>query len=101
MLIIVIRVGWEHILAMQTYSARFRAYRKAMQPYLGSESAVAQSNSLQEVEAHRFLLRVLKDQKNLSKHIQTYVRHPSDVQPLTRVKRGWRGYSQNRLRLHH
>jgi hypothetical protein len=42
-----------------------------MQPYLGSESAVAQNNSLQETEVHRFLLRTLKDQKNLAKHIQT------------------------------
>lgn len=58
---------------MQTYSDRFRAYRKAMQPYLGSEQAVAQYNTLQEVESHRFLLRVLKDQKKLSEHIQTSV----------------------------
>lgn len=65
------RVGWEHILALQTYSHRFREYRKAMQPYMGSESAVSQHNSLQEVEVRRFLLRVLKDQKNLAQHIQT------------------------------
>lgn len=58
---------------MQTYSDRFRAYRKAMQPYLGSESAVAPTNPLQEVEAHRFLLRVLRDPKKLAHHIQTYV----------------------------
>ncbi|OGE54266.1 hypothetical protein PENARI_c006G06548 [Penicillium arizonense] len=64
-------VGWEHILAMQPYSARFRAYRKALHPYIGSESAVAQFNSLQEIEAHRFLLRVLGDQTKLSEHIQT------------------------------
>ncbi|KAJ5915533.1 hypothetical protein N7466_011466 [Penicillium verhagenii] len=34
-------VGWEHIMAMQTYSDRFRAYRKATQPYLGHETAVS------------------------------------------------------------
>lgn len=68
---IINRVGWKHILAMQTYSDRFRAYRKALQPYMGSESAVAQFNSLQEVEVHRFLLRVLKDQTKLAHHIQT------------------------------
>lgn len=56
---------------MQTYSDRFRAYRKAMQPYLGSESAVAQYNTLQETEVRRFLLRTLRDQDNLVKHIQT------------------------------
>lgn len=65
------RVGWEHTLAMQTYSSRFRAYRKAMQPYLGSESAVAQFNPLQELETRRFLFRILEDQTKLSEHIQT------------------------------
>lgn len=58
-------------MAMQTYSPRFRKYRKAVQPYMGSETAVANHNSLQEVEVHRFLFRVLKDQKNLAQHIQT------------------------------
>jgi len=56
---------------MQTYSDRFRAYRKAMQPYLGSEAAVAQYNTLQEIEVHRFLLRVLNDQARFAEHIQT------------------------------
>lgn len=65
------RVGWKHILAMQTYSDQFRAYRKAMQPYLGSETAVAQYNGLQETEVHRFLLRVLHEPKKFAEHIQT------------------------------
>jgi hypothetical protein len=56
---------------MQKNSARLRSYRKAMQPYIGSESAVAQYNFLQEVETHRFLFRVLEDQAKLSEHIQT------------------------------
>ncbi|OKP05847.1 O-methylsterigmatocystin oxidoreductase [Penicillium subrubescens] len=60
---------------MQTYSDRFRVYRKAMQPYLGSETAIAQYNSLQEIEVHRFLLRVLlrflQDPSKLSQHVQT------------------------------
>lgn len=65
------RVGWKHALAMLIYSDRFRTYRKALQPYLGSESAVAQFNTLQEVEVRRFLLRVLWDQTKLAQHIQT------------------------------
>lgn len=67
------RVGWEHSLAMQTYSDRFRAYRRAMQPYLGSENAIAQYDSLQEVEGRRFLLRVLRNPKQLVQHISTWV----------------------------
>ncbi|KAI3212678.1 hypothetical protein CBS147311_251 [Penicillium roqueforti] len=90
-------VGWEHILAMQTYSDRLRAYRKAMQPYLGSETAVSQYNELQEVESHRFLLRVLKDPKNLIQHISTeagavilkiaygYTIEPDKMDPLVHI----------------
>jgi hypothetical protein len=65
------RVGWEDGLAFQGYTERFRAYRKAFQPSLGSESAVAQFNSLQEKEVHRFLLRVLREPKDFVQHIQT------------------------------
>jgi hypothetical protein len=64
-------VGWENGLAFQGYTDRFRAYRKAIQPSFGSEAGVAQFNSLQEVEARRFLFRVLKDPKNLLQHAQT------------------------------
>ncbi|KAJ6104104.1 hypothetical protein N7523_010424 [Penicillium sp. IBT 18751x] len=64
-------VGWEDGLAFQGYTNRFRAYRKAIQPSFGSESAVAQFNALQDVEARRFLFRVLKDPVNLLQHIQT------------------------------
>jgi hypothetical protein len=42
-----------------------------MQPYLGSEAAVGQYDTLQEIEDHRFLLRVLNDQSRFAEHIQT------------------------------
>ncbi|KAJ5683546.1 O-methylsterigmatocystin oxidoreductase [Penicillium macrosclerotiorum] len=64
-------VGWENGLAFQGYTEKFRAYRKAVQPSFGSEAAVSQFNTLQEVEVHRFLLRVLRDPTNLAQHIQT------------------------------
>ncbi|OOQ83920.1 O-methylsterigmatocystin oxidoreductase [Penicillium brasilianum] len=64
-------VGWEDGLAFQGYTERFRAYRKAVQPSFGSESAVAQFNPLQEKEVHRFLLRVLREPTKLLQHIQT------------------------------
>ncbi|BCR92212.1 uncharacterized protein ACHE_80112A [Aspergillus chevalieri] len=64
-------VGWEHILAMQTYSDRFRAYRKAMHRVLGSKTAIARFNPLQEVEIRRFLLRVLHRPEDLVQHIRT------------------------------
>ncbi|KAJ5665051.1 uncharacterized protein N7477_007499 [Penicillium maclennaniae] len=64
-------VGWGHALSMQPYTDRFRAYRKLMKPYFGSEKVAAQYIPLQEVEAHRLLWRILKDQGNLTQHIQT------------------------------
>ncbi|KAJ5520439.1 Cytochrome P450 E-class group I [Penicillium fimorum] len=64
-------VGWGNFLGMLKYSPRLRSYRKAMQPCIGSESAVAQFNPLQEIETHRFLFRVLEDQTKLVEHIQT------------------------------
>lgn len=79
------RVGWEHILAMQTYSDRFRAYRKAMHRVLGSKTAVARFNPLQEVEIRRFLLRVLHRPEDLVQHIRTYavLRIPKYVARVT------------------
>ena len=64
-------MGWKDFLASQKYSPRFRSYRKAIHPYISTESAVAQFNPLQEVETHRFLFRVLEDQKRIIEHIQS------------------------------
>ncbi|CBF85201.1 protein CYP620E1 [Aspergillus nidulans FGSC A4] len=64
-------VGWEHILAMQPYSDMFRAYRKAMHRVLGTKNVIAQFNELQDVEARRFLLRVLEKPGDLVQHIRT------------------------------
>lgn len=55
---------------MQPYSDRFRAYRKALQPYLGSGTAVAQYNGMQEVEVRRFLLQLLNEPTKLAQHVQ-------------------------------
>ncbi|KAJ0421285.1 cytochrome P450 [Aspergillus carlsbadensis] len=64
-------VGWEHILAMQTYSDTFRAYRKAMHRVLGTKNVISQFNELQDVEVRRFLLRVLDKPEDLVQHIRT------------------------------
>ncbi|RHZ47488.1 cytochrome P450 [Aspergillus thermomutatus] len=64
-------VGWENGLATQTYSDRFRAYRKAMHRTIGSKVSVMQFNPLQEVEVRRFLLRVLNNPDGLIQHIRT------------------------------
>jgi hypothetical protein len=58
---------------MQPYTDRFRAYRKLLKPYFGSEKVASQYIPLQDVEARRLLWRILKDQGNLTQHIQTFV----------------------------
>lgn len=58
---------------MQPYTDRFKAYRKILKPYFGSERVALQYAPLQEVEAHRLLWRILKDQDNITQHIQTSV----------------------------
>lgn len=65
------RVGWVHTLAGQIYSPRFRSYRKNIYAILGSKSAVARFNSLQDIEVRRFLLRVLEKPEDLLQHIRT------------------------------
>lgn len=57
---------------MQTYSDRFRSYRKVMHQVLGSKTTVTRFNPLQEVEIRRFLLRVLHRPEDLVQHIRTY-----------------------------
>ncbi|CEJ61367.1 hypothetical protein PMG11_09902 [Penicillium brasilianum] len=64
-------VGWEDGIIFQGYTERFRAYRKAFQPSIGSESAAMQFNSIQEREVHRFLLRVLREPNDFLQHIKT------------------------------
>ncbi|KAJ5780653.1 hypothetical protein N7457_005813 [Penicillium paradoxum] len=64
-------VGWDRTLVMQKYSPHFRSSRKAIHQFVGTVPAAAQFHSLQEIEAHRFLLRVLQDQSRLAEHIQT------------------------------
>ncbi|KAJ5653212.1 hypothetical protein N7490_000215 [Penicillium lividum] len=64
-------VGWGYALSMQPFTDRFKAYRKILKPYFGSERVALQYAPLQEVEAHRLLWRILKDQDNITQHIQT------------------------------
>jgi hypothetical protein len=56
---------------MQTYSDKFRAYRKVMHRVLGSKAVTARFNPLQHVEIRRFLLRVLDKPNDLLQHIRT------------------------------
>ena len=75
------RCGWDDTLAMQHYSSRFRAYRKYIYQTIGTRSAVARHHKLIEIEARRFLLRMLESPENVLQHIRTYARSLSPVTP--------------------
>ncbi|EAU32638.1 predicted protein [Aspergillus terreus NIH2624] len=65
--------GWEDILTSVPYGDHFRAIRRALHQEIGSKVSVARFNHIQEVEARRFLFRVLDDQKSLVHHIRKEV----------------------------
>ncbi|KAL4864886.1 cytochrome P450 [Aspergillus spectabilis] len=64
-------VGWEHILAMLSYSDTFRAYRKAMHRVLGTKTSFARFNELQERLG------------DLVQHIRTWVLFSACLMTLT------------------
>lgn len=63
--------GWDHLLALLPYNARMRAFRKPIHALLGTKTGVLRFYNLQEVEVHRFLLRVLEKPSNFRDHIRT------------------------------
>jgi hypothetical protein len=64
--------GWGDLLATQFYNERLRAYRRPIHALVGTKTGVLRYNDLQEVEVHRFLLRVLNKPADLLDHIRTY-----------------------------
>lgn len=63
--------GWGDLLATQSYNERFRSYRRPIHALVGTKAGVLRYNDLQEVEVHRFLLRVLNNPSKLLDHIRT------------------------------
>lgn len=82
------RLGCENFLNTQTYSNPFRAYRKNMGRLIGTSAAVARFDGLQEVEARRFVLRILQKLEDLTQHIRKSVFHCFSLS--CRRKCGWR-----------
>ncbi|KAM0820134.1 putative Cytochrome P450 [Seiridium cardinale] len=60
--------GWESTLASLPYNERFRQYRRNIHAIIGTKPAVSKFYDLQEEEARRFALRVLKAPNNLLQH---------------------------------
>ncbi|KUI57327.1 O-methylsterigmatocystin oxidoreductase [Cytospora mali] len=89
--------GWEYLVATQFYDDRLRTYRRLMHNTIGSKASAARFNALQEVEVHRFLLRLLEQPAGLLGHIRTeagaiilklgygYTINPHELDPLVDI----------------
>ena len=66
-------VGAKHLMNGQTYSDRFKAYRKRAHQILGTKASFAKFYPLLDLEVSRFLFRALQTPEDLIQHIKTSV----------------------------
>ncbi|KAI5359250.1 putative cytochrome P450 [Septoria linicola] len=63
--------NWGHNLALQQFDdLRHRTGRKQLHSYIGTPASMARFNDVQELQSHRFLLRVLRKPKTLGHEIR-------------------------------
>lgn len=68
------RAGWGRNLAIQQYDdLTHRIARKQIHSYMGTPAALARFSDIQDLETHRFLLRVLRSPETLGQHIRKCV----------------------------
>ncbi|RYP13071.1 hypothetical protein DL767_010944 [Monosporascus sp. MG133] len=89
--------GWEHVVATQPYGNMLRAFRQKFHRFMGTRAALSDFHHLQELEANRFLLRVLRTPDRLLQHVRTeagaiilkmaygYTIEPHDEDPLVNI----------------
>ena len=63
-------VGWKHTLVLLPYGDRFRRYRRLFHRLIGSQAVVKRFFPSEELEARRFLRRVLKKPNDLAAHVR-------------------------------
>ncbi|OJK03520.1 hypothetical protein ASPACDRAFT_49667 [Aspergillus aculeatus ATCC 16872] len=63
-------IGWSQSVALSPYSERLRIHRKNTMRVLGSPTAAARFEPMQEKEAAHFLARILENPDDLVKHIR-------------------------------
>ena len=66
-------VGWGKAPSSQDNTSLLRQYRKAMARIIGSRSSMSKFDGMLEVEARRFLWRVLNHPKDFVNHTRTSV----------------------------
>lgn len=69
------RSGWGKAPSSQDNTNLLRAYRRAITRVIGARLSAAKFDSLLELEARRFLCRVLRSQHNFLDHIRKSVQH--------------------------
>ena len=63
-------VGWKHTLVLLPYGDRFRRYRRLFHSLIGSQAVVKRFFPSEELEARRFLRRVLMKPNDLAAHVR-------------------------------
>ncbi|KAI5923092.1 cytochrome P450 [Camillea tinctor] len=63
--------GYGDLLTLEQYDTTFRQRRKLIHQNMGSRGTAARFRDIQDMESHRFLLRVLNDPANLIQHLKT------------------------------
>ncbi|KAJ6561174.1 cytochrome P450 [Mycena vulgaris] len=63
-------VGWKQALALTPYGDRFRNHRRLSHSLFGSRGTMSKFEPLEELEAHRFLKRLLSKPEGLQDHIR-------------------------------
>ncbi|KAG1837952.1 cytochrome P450 [Suillus tomentosus] len=66
-------VGWKNALPLQPYGDRFRMFRRHFHQVMGTCAAVDVYSVTKEVEARRFLKRVLAEPDRLQEHVRRTV----------------------------
>jgi len=66
-------VGWKNTLVLLQYGNRFRRYRRLFHKLIGSQAAMKAFLPIEELEARRFLRRVLMKPEDLAAHVRKYV----------------------------
>lgn len=65
------RVGFDlWLTTFKPYSDKFRSHRKHFHDFIGTRSAMSRFEQLEEVEARRFLLQMLKGPEKFVDHIR-------------------------------
>lgn len=66
-------VGWKYSLALLPYGERFRRYRRLFHSLIGNQSMIRRFYPHEELEARKFLRRILAKPDDLAAHVRKYV----------------------------